>query len=198
MPSDLQNLINAIPRAEDGNVISSQYHNSLRAALAAIANQLGAGPSHAETARSFAPNFLPVIDAGVRSPEWLLSVGIASKPGASARGWFPVQLPDGGTINSMTVTGQRSGTVTSCQVRLVRQTITDATSVPMITVSLKTVTGQPFKVTADVTGASLPIIQDFRAVDNDKYQYLVVAELVNAAADAVVDLFAIQIALATP
>jgi hypothetical protein len=198
MATNLDTLIAAIPTAEDGHVISRDFHNSLRAALVAIASQLSAAPGQADASLTFAPNFLPITDAGVRAPEWVLSVGIASKPGAAAKGWFPVQLPDGGSIKSMMVTGQRSGTVLSCQVRLVRQTIADATAAPMIIISLKNVAGQPFKATGEVSGASLPIIQDFQTVNNDKYQYFVVAELQGAATEAVVDLYAIQVAFATP
>jgi len=198
MATNLDKLIAAIPTAENGQVISREYHNSIRDALVEINKLISAAPGAADTSMTFAPNFLPIIDAGVRSPEWSLSIGIASKPGPAARGWFPVQLPDGGSIKSMTVTGQRSGTVLSCQVRLVRQTIADATAAPMIIISLKNVAGQPFKVTGEVSGASLPIIQDFQTVNNDKYQYFVVAELQGAATDAVVDLYAIQVAFATP
>ncbi len=196
MSDNLQALISAIPTAEDGHVITREYHNTLRAALLLIADQLSGGPVGADGVLTLAPTFWAVVDAGVASPEWSLSIGIASKPqtGSSAKGWFPLHLPDGAQIKTMTITGQRSGTVSSCQVRLARQTISVATTVPLITVSLKNVSGQPFKVTADVSGASLAIIQDFRTVDNDKYQYFVVAELVNAAGDAVVDLYAIQIA----
>lgn len=198
MPSTLQTLISNIPTAEDGHVIERRYHNSLRDAITAMAAQIEAAPGGAETARTFAPSFLPIFDAGTRSPEWLLSVGIASKPGGnSAQGWFPVQLPEGATIRSLTVVGQRIGAVLSCQVQLLRQTIADAGMVPIITVNLKNVLGQPFKETREVTGASGAVIADFRSIDNDRYQYHIKAFLQNAASDAVVDLYSFQIAFVT-
>src|SRR5688572_33117009 len=113
MATNLETLIASIPTAEDGHVISREYHNSVREALVEISKLISAAPGPADASLTFAPNFLPIVDAGVRAPEWSLSVGIASKPGPAARGWFPVQLPDGGSIKSMTVTGQRSGTVLS-------------------------------------------------------------------------------------
>jgi hypothetical protein len=202
MTTNLQTLIDNIPTAEDGHIIDRKYHNSLREAVAALAQQVGTGgQGQADTSVTYAPVFLPVTDGGVKSPEWVLSLGVSSRPPSvnSAKGWLPLQLPDNATIKSMTITGQKSGTVLSCQVRLMRQTIADATTVPMIVVNLKNVTGQPFKATGEVAGASLPIIQDFRTVNNDKYQYLVLAELTLASptADAIVDLYAIQIAFAT-
>ena len=201
MATNLQTLINNIPTAEDGHVISRHYHNSLLEAVRELAKQVGTGTGLTDTSVTYAPVFLPITDGGARSPEWVLSLGVASRPSNtnSARGWLPLQLPDDATIRSMTVTGQRSGTVLSCQVRLMRQTIADATTVPIIIVNLRNVTGQPFRATGEVAGASVPIIQDFRTVDNEKYQYMVLAELTLASptSDAIVDLYAIQIAFAT-
>lgn len=202
MATNLQTLIDNIPTAEDGHIISRHYHNSMLEAVRELANQVGTGgPGQTDTSVTYAPVFLSVTDGGVKSPEWVLSLGVSSRPSNtnSAKGWFPLQLPDDATIKSMTVTGQRSGAVLSCQVRLMRQTIADATTVPMIVVNLKNVSGQPFKATGEVAGASLPIIQDFRSVNNEKYQYLVLAELTlsSPTSDAVVDLYAIQIAFAT-
>jgi hypothetical protein len=203
MATNIQTLINNIPTAEDGHIISRLYHNSLREAVVALAEQVGSGggQGQADTSVTYAPVFLPVTDGGVKSAEWVLSLGVSSRPPNvnSAKGWLPLQLPDNATIKSMTVTGQRSGTVVSCKVNLVRQTIADATTVPMIIVNLKLVTGQPFKETGNIAGASLPIIQDFQTVNNDRYQYFVVAELTlsSPTSDALVDLYAIQIAFAT-
>ena len=204
MATKLQTIIEEIKEkdpAENGHIITPDYHNLLREAVIELSKQTGTGTGQTDTSVTYAPVFLPFTDGGVRSSEWVLSLGVASRPPNinSAKGWLPLQLPDSSTIKSLTVTGQRSGTVLSCQVRLMRQTIADATTVPIIVVNLKNVTGQPFKATGEVAGSSVPIIQDFRTVDNDKYQYLVLAELTLATpgADAVVDLYAIQIAFAT-
>lgn len=204
MARNLQTIIEDIKKkdpAEEGHIITPDYHNLLREAVIELSKQTGTGTGQTDTSITYAPVFLPITDGGARSPEWILSLGVSSRPTNvnSAKGWLPLQLPDNATIRSMTVTGQRSGTVLSCQVRLMRQTMADATTVPMIIVNLKNVTGQPFKATGEVAGASVPIIQDFRTVNNEKYQYLVLAELTLASptSDAVVDLYAIQIAFAT-
>lgn len=200
--ANLQALIDNIPTAENGHIINRNYHNSLREAVVELADRVSAGTGQGptDTSVTYAPVFLPITDGGARSPEWVLSLGVSSRPPNtnSARGWFPLQLPDDAAIRSMTVTGQRSGTVLSCQVRLIRQTIADATIVPMIVVNLRNVTGQPFRVTGEITGASLAIIQDFRQVNNDRYQYFVQAELTLASptSDAIVDLYAVQVAFA--
>lgn len=204
MATKLQTIIEEIKEkdpAENGHIITPDYHNLLREAVIELSKQTGTGTGQTDTSVTYAPVFLPITDGGARSPEWVLSLGVSSRPANtnSAKGWLPLQVPDDATIKSMTVTGQKSGTVLSCQIRLMRQTIADATTVPMIVVNLKNVTGQPFKATGEVAGASLPIIQDFRTVNNEKYQYLVLAELTlsSPTSDAVVDLYAIQIAFAT-
>jgi hypothetical protein len=187
---DLQLLLNAIPIAQDGNVITSEYHNALRAAVLTIANQLGVSLSQTVTL-SFAPSFLP---SGVQ-PQWVLNNGFASKPtGGTAHGWFPLQLPDGARIQSMTAIGRRSGTVASFQVQLLRQPITDTDTTTLITIPLNTA-GDPFTVSGNlqVAGAGPTALEEYRVVDNDNYKYLAFARLVGAAADAVVELHAIRV-----
>src|SRR3954465_11690416 len=56
---NLQALLAAIPIAQDGQVITAEYHNSLRSALIALASELGLGLSSPTTTFSFAPAFLP-------------------------------------------------------------------------------------------------------------------------------------------
>ena len=82
---------------------------SLRAALLAIASQLGADPTSGTVTLTFAPSFLPIGD----EPPWSLSMGVATKPreAGKARGWFPLQLPEGVRLQSMTVIGRKTGAV---------------------------------------------------------------------------------------
>ena len=54
--SDLQVLIASIPIAQDGQVISAEYHNGLRAALIAMANRLGLGTISEEITVTNAPS----------------------------------------------------------------------------------------------------------------------------------------------
>jgi hypothetical protein len=187
---DVNQLGQAIPVAEDGNVITSDYHNSLRDAILLLASQSG-GPVSADAAYTYPPIFLPITDGGERAPEWVLALGIASRPLAdnSARGWFPVQLPAGARIRTLTVTGNRSGKVLGCTVKLMQFTVADATTTPLITVPLKDVAGQ-FSQSRDFSAA---LASELQTVDNRLYQYLIVAELARADTDAVVDLYSIQI-----
>src|SRR5262249_41201083 len=147
---------------------------SLRAALQALANQIG-GPS-VESTRTFLPNFLitsPII-GGWNFTEF----GVASSQ--RAKGWFPVQLPDGTNITSMTVTGKATGgsgglaaslASFEFQVKLMRRSITDGTAEEIIVVNLNQVRikPQPFDV-KEVSGVASP-----KFVENDKYQYFVLA-----------------------
>jgi hypothetical protein len=194
--SDLQTLLDAIPTAEDSHVITADYHNSLRAALLLIATQLGGSSVSEEITLTFTPVFFSITDAGAKEPEWVLSAGIASRPpDNSASGWFPLELPEDARISVLTVIGQRSGNVKQCSIRLIRQSLVDASSVPLIIISLKNVTGQPFKVSGQIGGQSPVLIQDLQKVDNSKYKYLVQANLNNADEDAIVDLWSFQLTL---
>jgi hypothetical protein len=196
MPSDpLQTLLNAIPIAEDAHTITNDYHNSLRAAIIGLASQIGGTLTTTDVTTTYAPSFFPVTDAGLKAPEWELSLGIASKPpGNSARGWLPVQLPDGARIKSMNVTGNRTGSVLACNVQLLRQFPGDVDNelnrVPLILVKLKKDFGGRFKLTEQINPT---LTEEVRIVDNDRFQYLVTAELTNADKEALVDLYSIQI-----
>lgn len=191
MAADLQSLINAIPSAEDGHVITPDYHNTLRAAVMALASQSGGGTTNLNVTMTYAPVFLPVTDGGVQAPQWVLALGMATRPvDNSAKGWFPIQLPDGARIRTLTVTGNRSGNVLACSIRLMRFTVLDATTVPLITVSLKDLNGE--FVRSGEFSATIP--PDFQIVDTGHYQYLISAELVRADPAAVVELYSFQVA----
>jgi hypothetical protein len=69
----LQVLLASIPRAEDGHIITAEYHNALRSALLAIADQFNIGLADLSFARTFAPAFLPIETI----PYWTLRSGIA-------------------------------------------------------------------------------------------------------------------------
>ncbi len=69
----LQVLLAAIPRAEDGHIITAEYHNALRSALLAIADQFNIGLADLSFARTFAPAFLPIETFA----NWTLRSGIA-------------------------------------------------------------------------------------------------------------------------
>jgi hypothetical protein len=205
---NLQALLASIPIASDGQVITADHHNSLRAAVIGIANQLGVGLQTATTTYTFAPAF---IQTGVASspPNWSVVNFAASRPaGGSADGWLPVQLPNGQRIQSMMVTGRRGGATppTLFEVHLFRQLFTAAaTDAPtlLIKVSLESASSQ-FQVSAGVvpaaapTGSGLSLItaaaaEEQKLIDTSIYKYFVQAVLTAPATDSTAEIDAIQI-----
>src|SRR5689334_2896803 len=124
--ADMNALISAIPVAMDGQPITINYHNTLRTAIEVIAQNLGVtGPP--QSTLTFAAPFQP----NGTSPGWLLdNTGTATKPNgqATADGWFYVQLPNGGNIQSVTFIGRKlnlapAGGTASWSGQLVRQPV---------------------------------------------------------------------------
>ena len=204
---NLQALLASIPIALDGQIITADHHNSLRAAVIGIANQIGVGLQTATTAFTFAPTFIATGGAN-NPPNWTISNFVASRPAAgNPDGWLPVQLPNGQRIQSMVVTGKRSGTAPSLfQVRLFRQLMTNTAADPptlLISVSLETA-GSPFQVSAGVvpgaapTGSGLSLItaaaaEEQKLIDTSIYKYFVQAVMSGGGTDTVAEIDAIQI-----
>src|SRR5215207_7572393 len=111
MPASTSNslvtLVNAIPTAHGGNIITPQYHNSLRNAVTALAAELGSQTGTGVTfVSSFPPIFFPEDDDS--SKYWRNQRTLATRPtGNAAQGWFPVTLQDGARILSLTVVGRK-------------------------------------------------------------------------------------------
>jgi hypothetical protein len=115
----IQLLLNAIPIAHEGHIITSEYHNSLRNALLAIADRLGlvVKPVSDLQVLNFTPNFQHTVTSEPNHLVWVCSFNKAVLPqigGAAAapisstvRGSLPVQLPEGAVIDSMIVRGLR-------------------------------------------------------------------------------------------
>jgi hypothetical protein len=110
----LQNLIRAIPYAAPGALIRDEYHNTLRAAVVAIAERLGLSVNQNVEfgVLNFAPNFLPVISLNNdgESLNWLLTGEGAIVPpinaesvGKAVVGASIVSLPDLGDIHELVV-----------------------------------------------------------------------------------------------
>ena len=62
MPTLLADLINAVPVAARGDVISPESHNSLRDAIVAIVTELGGAVASRKVTLTFAPTFLVLPD----------------------------------------------------------------------------------------------------------------------------------------
>lgn len=185
MPADLPTLINAIPTAEDGHVITPDYHNTVRAAIVQLAAVAG-GVATSSVTLAYPPIFFPVDDA---SRGWEPRQGLATRSDAdAANGWFPVTLPDKSRLASMTVVGRKFVAVPgalSLRVLLKRISLADLQTETLINVNLRDVNGEPFSRSGSPTQ---PLI------DNAQFQYYVQATLMNAPADLQIDFYAFQFA----
>jgi hypothetical protein len=222
-PTDIQLLLASLPFVQDGNLISSDYFNTIRSILFAIANQLGAGLTSASLMTTIAPVFLGVYDSGnagngVPWTGWTSTQGyaVAQQSGANAlavSGWLIVPLPNGAQISNIVVIGRRTGYPTNTsgamfQVQLIRQLLTDPTNsnniATLITTDLTgadgTFTSQPVNVQAPVVLgigqgiASIALQQELQTVDTTKYRYILVARATSTAnSGALAQIFAVQI-----
>jgi hypothetical protein len=169
--ADIQTLINAIPDAQDGNVITSDYHNTIKTALAAIAGQLGAGTSGQSNAVTLVPNFLPA-----PGNPWNVNIGVATDA-AGSNGWMPVYLPDGAAIQQMVAIGAKTATATQGVVSLLIQPLADTTTTTLILIDLSPA-GNPFHLTGfpSVPGAGPNGLRDLQTVKNSVNKYLIRAQ----------------------
>jgi hypothetical protein len=183
--SDLQVLIASIPVAQEGHVISSEYHNALRNALVAIANRMGLGTIAEEITVSSAPAL--TFERDVRG--WEMDYGLARKPPdvvtGSVHGWMELELPDGARIKKMVIFGKNvssTGTATTAVLRVLlrRQKITDpsvSSTLIEVTVGDDALRGVEGDVTLPGTGSGTGAIEEFRVVNNREHKYLLIAEL---------------------
>lgn len=176
--SDLQVMIAAIPTAQDGQVISAEYHNALRAALIAMANRLGLGTINEEITVTNAPRLVAITG----TPAWEVDVGIAKKAAAATgalRGWMELDLPDGARIKKMAVFAANDGAGTM-RLKLRRQKVTDSTTADLISIDI-TANDSSRGLEGDVTLPGLSLgaaaIEETRLVNNREYKYLLIAEL---------------------
>ena len=107
MATDLATLLQQIPLAEDGRLITRDYHNSLRAALLALAASINSGAK--------AANQLVLLPRFLRSDGekagWGQDGSKAVSSGRGASGILPLDLRDNEQIDSVLRTGRvgRSG-----------------------------------------------------------------------------------------
>jgi hypothetical protein len=180
--TDIQTLIQAIPDAQDGNVITSNNFNTIKQVLAAIAGQLGGGVSDQTQAVTLPANFLPV---GSQTP-WTLNVGFALD-GAGSNGWIPLNLPDGAVIQKMVAIGAKRSPATIGFVSLVVETIAgDGGSQNLIGIDLRPA-GDPFQITGF---PSVPLIgptalKELQTVDNSRSKYVIHAQTISSEAGTV-------------
>jgi hypothetical protein len=180
--SDLQILIASIPIAQDGQVISAEYHNALRVALIAMANRLGLGTISEEITVTNAPQLLAMTGGAA----WQHDLGVVRKPTAGTgdtgnlRGWMEFDLPDGARIKRMQVHASTDSANGTMRVRLRRQSISssagdDLISIPVEDDDLATLKQGDVTLPDSTLGAAA--IEETRFVDNRTHKYLFIAEI---------------------
>jgi len=189
---DLATLLAAIPLANDGNLITPDYHNSIRAAIAAIVAQLQQTPVSGRSRISVPPALLPEAPAAA----WQSSTGFVTTGGqAAVSGWTPIRLPQGGHIESMNVQGSLTGTFFSLDATFGRQSYTDTPITTLIAIHGDV--SHPFTFNTDVpfdtTGLTPSTIEDRTLIDNEKYKYLVTLELTGATATTNARIYGVQV-----
>jgi hypothetical protein len=168
--TQLDALLAAIPIAQDDNVITRDYHNSLRAAILELAGQIGAGPGDRATTVTFAPTFLRSGSSRI----WIQGNGFAAKEASadSADGWMQIQLPNGLRIKSLTIIGDKKGNVGEWSVQMLRQQITSTTSTVLLSVNLED--------SPDTFNRTEPITSTANQIDNQTYKYLITAKIIGS------------------
>jgi plasmid maintenance system antidote protein VapI len=204
-------LLNDIPIAHPGDIITSEHHNSLRSAIRALASLID--ETALTTTFTFAPNFLPAAfdqsqnGAQGRLPrkdeddrDWMVlfnkavvpTIGQLGGAGKTVKGGFIVSLPDEALIKTLIVRGKRLDENIEAQdpksfhVTLFRTEPDKVGSVsaPIITIDLSAATGT-FKKT-EKSGSSV-------RVDNQKYLYHVSAVWIDEDDSAGFEIRSVQI-----
>jgi hypothetical protein len=190
-------MISAIPIAQDGHVITADFHNALRLALVAIANRMGIGPVAEEITITNAPRLLPASGAAA----WDHAYGVVNKPSSAisgnVRGWMELELPDGARIKKMMVFGTTDGGGT-LRARLRRQKITDpSVSTDLIVIDIPDDADASKGIEGDVTvpgtGAGAVAIEEYRIVNNREQKYLLAVELDGVSESTAAQFNAVQI-----
>lgn len=183
--TELQILLNSLPVAQAGNVITSAHLNALRTAILNLAAKIGG----AALSPTQLLNFLPAFAPGSSGPAWTLTDGIAlAAPkvgGGSASGWLPVQIPDGWAIQAMTVIGDKVGTLSAFTVELFKRVLDGSEPQAVMTTSL---TRAPDKFTVTTQASGTPPV-----VDNRSTGYFVTADVTYTGDTSQARVFAIQI-----
>jgi hypothetical protein len=191
---DVQALLNAIPIAHEGDVITAEYHNSVVDLLRVVARLLGDPALARFVTVNVPPAFLPYLN---RRP-WKLGAGQAARPDPTeqevedgietitAAGWTPAQLPHGSQIQRMTVTGTRAGVIQAgCVIRLQRVASETGQTLSLAEVDITEEDGD-FQKSATVSAEDLTPseLTARRRVDTDRFSYVVLADLEEAELDA--------------
>jgi hypothetical protein len=176
--ADLLTLINAIPDAQDGNVITANYHNTIKKALVAIANQLGTAPGAQTVNLTVQPNFITV-GGGTA---WSVSLGIATSA-VGSNGFISLNLPDGAVIQQMVAMGSQTNPASKGFASLLALPLSGTASTTLIQIDLST-GGSPFTLTGSpsptVSGLTAAALANMLTVQNSQFKYAIQAEVLGA------------------
>jgi hypothetical protein len=175
----LQAFLDAIPFANDGDVITADHHNTIRQALAAIARSL----DETQLARAVTSSFTPALLPAEGATPWRSGVGFAlGPPSGPAEGWMPLDLPNGTLIDTLVVRGKMPQLANEWIVSLRRVELTSELEVDVCKAEIPNRTaGSPesFEFPAPViTDGVTPVqVAERRRVDNARYRYLFYTKL---------------------
>jgi hypothetical protein len=188
LSSDLTRLLGDIPLAHDGEVVTADYPNKMRAAILGLGGLLGQGGLNQAVVQTLAPALLAVEPLNGFS-KWQVNP-MRAVANALSEGWLPLELPDGALIQSITAINERASNADSLTVRLDRYALTAPTAQLITLAELDKQGGDgtvqtdtaPFSVT-QFTGQSA--ITDLQRVDNSSYRYVIYAKAQGVAEGAV-------------
>ena len=174
--ADLQTLVDEIPDAEDGNIITSNYHNTVKTALQAVASQLGAAaPGGRTVAQTIQPNFATIGPTG-----WTVTLGSATSA-AGSNGFIPLNLPEGATIQQMVAIGGQSAPVSPGFASLLVLPLGGTAGTTLILIDLRA-GGNPFTLTGspNVPGLTASALKDMTTVQNSQFKYAIQCQALGA------------------
>jgi hypothetical protein len=186
-------LLGDIPTAQDGDVITADFHNSLRSAIVAMAGYLGDTAINHQVVLTLAPSLL-----GSGAGAWTLAPDSAEATSGPANGWLPVDLPDGARIQGMSVIHARTDKLDTLTVDLRRLSISSPTdpAVPLATYSGRAGDGsvQTESVQVSVAGITEPsALDELRRVVNGQYRYYISVQATGAEGQALATIYALEL-----
>lgn len=181
----LQSFLNAIPVANDGDVIRADHFNAIRSALAQLAAALDVDQLSRVVAPVFTPTLLPI--AGAEAAAWRTEIGYAVGPssGSVAKGWMPIDLPNQAAIDSLTIRARMPQAPKMWKVELRRQEVVGSGTT---TICLKDINAEPVAADGTLT-VTLPVLSegitaaqlaDRRLIDTTAYRYQIATEVAQA------------------
>ena len=202
LAEDLSDLLGGIPIAHDGDVITAEYHNSLRDAIGLIAEAVEVE----ELAKVQTLSFPPTLHEVAGQNPWRLDIGVAKGPDVvqteenEAHGWMPLDLPNGTRIEGVSLRGDRQGAVGGWAASVTRQEIASGDQVEVFRTELQDLPQGKFTknldlVTPEDTGLTPTQIEELRRVDRARYRYLFFTVVDDAASGGDITLADVQVTL---